>query len=258
MVSLSPATIDLCSDRDLGYERCRTRFAPGEALLLDEAYRLAQLPLIAPDHPRVIPRREGASYEMGRHEQILSLVLPVPSGLLLGSEAFRALDAELRTAFAEKIAWDVQARRQDKLHATLCGSLAVADEPLPLTEDHRRELSRLGPIEVELRGLFSGNVNVGRLYLRAYPEQRSGGNLFQQVQRALGRRETDLYLVGLYHFTDDLNVGEAAILSDIIERWWSRPIMRFRAGHLWLLGARDDLVLDSAVIETIPLVAPHR
>jgi hypothetical protein len=112
----------------------------------------------------------------------------------------------------------------------------------------------LGPISIELRGLFSGNVNVGRLYLRAYPESRNGQNVFRQIQRIMGRRETDLYVVGLYNLTDDLDAAEAAALGDLIERWWSRPILRFEVDHLWLLRATDDLVLDSAVTEAVPLV----
>jgi hypothetical protein len=48
------ANIDFCPDNELGYERSRTRFIPGAGLTLDEAYRLAHLPLAAPDHPRII------------------------------------------------------------------------------------------------------------------------------------------------------------------------------------------------------------
>ena len=77
--------------------------------------------------------------------------------------------------------------------------------------------------------------------------------MFQQIQRTLGRPETDLYLVGVYNFTDHLDVAEAAALKSIIERWWDRPILTFEANYLWHLGASDDLVLDSAVEEILPL-----
>jgi hypothetical protein len=250
-----PTPVDLCPDDGLGYERSRTRFVPGEGLALDDGYRLAHLPLVAPDHPRVVPSREGTFYAMGRHPRVFSLVLPIPSEALLRSEAYRELDAELRAApFGGKIAWNLLEQRQEKLHATICGSLAVGDEAPALSEEERRRLGRLGPVHVELRGLFSGNVNVGRLYLRAYPERRNGANMFQELQRALGRRETDLYVVGLYNLTDDLNAAEAKALAGLVERWWDRPILSFQADHLWLLGSTDDLVLDSAVAETIPLV----
>jgi hypothetical protein len=91
------------------------------------------------------------------------------------------------------------------------------------------------------------------LYLRAYPESRNGENIFRRIQRGLGCRETDLYVVGLYNMTDDLDAAEAAALAALIDRWWDRTILRFEIDHLWLMGASDDLVLDSAVEETVPL-----
>jgi hypothetical protein len=101
--------------------------------------------------------------------------------------------------------------------------------------------------------LFSGNVNRGRLYLRAYPESRRGENVFRQIQRSLGCRETDLYVVGLYNMTDDLDADETAALAALIDRWWDRTILQFEVDHLWLMGSCDDLVLDSTIAETVPL-----
>ena len=246
---------DFCSDRELGYQRNRTEFTEGRGLLLDGTYRLAHLPLVAPDHPRAIPFRDGAFYSKGRHPRVFSLVLPVPGEVLLQSPSYRRLEAELRGApFAGKIAWHVIEQRQSKLHATICGGLGLGDEAPRLEEQQLRRLARLGPIDVELRGLFSGNVNVGRLYLRAYPERRHDRNVFRQIQHALGRPETDLYVVGLWNLMDDLDIPQAAALGSMIERWWERPILRFRSDHLWLLGAADDLVLDSAVSQIVPLV----
>src|SRR3954451_6620931 len=96
--------IDLCSDRELGYERNRMCFEAGAGLSLDETYRLAHLPLVAPHHPHVIPAREGTYYVMGCHPQVFSLVLPIPDEALLRSAAYQELNAELRAApFAAKI-----------------------------------------------------------------------------------------------------------------------------------------------------------
>jgi hypothetical protein len=64
------------------------------------------------------------------------------------------------------------------------------------------------------------------------------------VQRALGRPETDLWLVGIYNLVDNLTAGEARELKAILDEWWDVGLLRFTATHLWLLGARDDLVLD--------------
>lgn len=250
---MTQAAARLCGDDDLGYLRSRTGFTAGAGLRLDDAYRIAHLPLVAPEHPDVIASGDGKPYAMGRHEAVFSLVLPIPRDALIGSDAYGALEAELRQApFGRKIAWDLLARRRDKLHATICGSLGVGTAPV-LDDAQRRRLRRFGPVRVELRGLFSGNVNVGRLYLRAYPECRGGVNLFQELQRSLGRPTTDLYLVGLYNLTDHLDAAEASALADVLARWWDRPILAFEADHLWLLGARDDLVLDSAVSEVIAL-----
>lgn len=242
-----------CGDAELGYLRSRTAFAPGAPLLLDEPYRLAHLPLVAPDHPSVIPHQDGKFYEMGRHPTVYSLVLPVDDAALRRSEAFNALEAELRAApFAGKIAWDILPKRAGKLHATICGSLGI-DNPPAIAAEHRQALARLGPVGVELRGLFSGNINRGRLYLRAYPERRGGSNAFHMIQAGMGRPQTDLYVVGLYNLIDDLDPAEASALSELISRWWERPLLRFDAGELWLLGARDDLVLDAEIVEALPL-----
>jgi hypothetical protein len=253
-MNYSPPAHVFCEDSELGYERSRTRFISGEGLILDETYRLAHLPLIAPDHPRVIRTREGSSYVMGRHDRVFSLVLPISGDLLFGSPAYRELNEALRASpFAHKIAWDLLDRRKDKLHATICGSLSSGEPPV-IDRMQRQELAGLGPVHVELRGLFSGSVNRGRLYLRAYPESRKGKNVFRHIQRSLGCRETDLYVVGLYNLTDDLDADEAAALASLIDRWWDRTILQLTVDHLWLMGACDDLVLDSTMAELVPLV----
>ena len=248
-----PAGVAFCGDDALAYRRSRTRFAPGEGLTLDEAYRRAHLPLVAPRHPRVIAADAARGYAMGRHAPVFSLVLPVPAAALEAAAAWRELDREFRAApFAAKVAWDLLPRRRARLHATLCGSLSAGEPPV-LDPATRAALARLGPVAVELRGVLSGNVNVGRLYLRAYPECRDGADVLAGVQRALGRPETGFYGVGMWNLTDDLDASEAAALAALIERWWDRPVLRLAVDALWLLGSRDDLVLDGEVVETIAL-----
>jgi hypothetical protein len=245
--------VDLCTDSELGYLQSRTRFAPGAKLRLDEAYRLAHLPLIVPDHPDVIRSRPDGAYRMGRHDRIFSLVLPVPPDALERSAAYRELEADLRRApFAHKIAWDLLAKRRARLHATICGSLSK-QIPYRVSDEERAAFRRMGPLHVELRGLFSGNINIGRLYLRVYPECRDGENLLRQAQRIIGRPETNLYLVGLFNFVDHLGGAEAEVLQDLIQRWWDRSILTLDVSALWLLSASDDLVLDAMVEEVIPL-----
>jgi len=173
----------------------------------------------------------------------------------ISDTARRRLEAELKASpLASKIAWDIVERRRHKLHATICGSLSAGQTPPVLDAAQRAALRHLGPVTVELRGLFSGSANRGRLYLRAYPEKRDGLNVFHRIQQVLGRRVTGLYVVGIYNLTDDLDASECSILSELLARWWDRSIVRFRAEALWLLGANDDLVLDSETSEIVPLV----
>lgn len=242
---------ELIGDEDLAYLRSRTAFTAGVGMALDESYRLAHLPLIDPAHPKAIARKDGTHYENGRHPPIYSLVVPALD--LPEAPAYRQLEQELRQArFAGKIAWDLVAERRPKLHATVCGSLSTGTPPA-IDPAARKALARIGPVTMELRGLFSGNVNRGRLYLRLYPERRDGENALHLIQRALGRPSSDLYVVGIWNLSEDLDATEAAALAGLIERWWDRPILRFAADELWLMGAKDDLVLDSEVVETLSL-----
>ena len=242
-----------CEDAALGYRRSLTDFS--NPLSLDDSYRLAHLPLVAPEHPRMIARREGKFYELGRHPRVFSLVLPVADAALRASPAFLALEAELRAApFARKIAWEILPRRRDRLHATVCGSLGI-DEPPAIARATHDALGEIEPFAVELRGLFSGNVNRGRLYLAAYPEERGGANMLQVVQAAFGRPPGDLWLVGLYNLTDDLDPAETAALAGIVARWWNEPLLRFTTTDLQVMAAGDDLVLDGTVEATLPLGA---
>lgn len=174
---------------------------------------------------------------------------------LRASSAFLELEAELKAApFASKVAWDILPRRQDRLHATVCGSLSLA-EPPAISAKMRESLRRIGPFTVELRGIFSGNVNRGRLYLPVYPEKRAGRNTLQEVQAAFGQAPGDLWLTGLYNLTDDLDANETAALAHIIERWWNRPLLSVTISELQVMGASDDLVLDAHVEAVLSLGA---
>ena len=93
----------------------------------------------------------------------------------------------------------------------------------------------------------------GRLYLAAYPEIHGGTNMLQAVQAAFGRPPGDLWLVGLYNLTDDLDAAETSALAEIVARWWNEPLLRFTATELQLMAAGDDLVLDGSVEATLPL-----
>lgn len=241
-------------DESLGYANALMLPASGQAFRFDESYRRAHLPLIAPGHPRVIARDEQRGYAMGRHRMIYSAVLPIPADMLDASPQFRAMEQALGTAaFAKKIDWDLLPKRRDVLHATLCGTLS-ADEAPVIDDDLRQRLKNIGPFSMELRGVFSGNMNVGRLYLQLYPEMRGGDNVIHTVQAAFGRQPTGMYLVGLYNFRDELTVEESAALRAFLLEWWEKPLLRLVCEEIWILGARDDLVLERVIAERIKLL----
>jgi hypothetical protein len=216
-------SVVLCDDSELGYLASRTRFVEGQSLRLDDSYRLAHLPLVAPRHPGVIARRDGKPYDRGRHPPVGSLSLPVSGDALHRSPTATGLDDELRRSpLAAKVAWHILPQRRDRLHATLCGSLAAGPTPAAIGAAERTALAQVGPLTVELRGLFSGNINLGRLYMRVYPEKRGGLNAFHRIQDIMGYRRTNLYVVGLYNLIDDLDAAETALLAGLIERWWDK------------------------------------
>lgn len=245
-------TIRLCSDGELGYERSRTSFIDGRGLRLDESYRLAHLPLVAPEHPLVIARHPDKDYDKGIHVlRIFSLVLPIPWAALDQSPAFHRMDAEVRHAsFGQKINWARVHERRHKLHATVCNSISVGDAP-QFTNELRHELKSVGPIHCEIRGLFSGTLNVGRLYLKVYPERKSEGNPLHRIQQILGARLADVYLVGLYNLVDDLGPDETSALSAVIGRWWHTPLAHIQSVDLAVMGTLDDLALNSMIVERI-------
>ena len=78
--------------------------------------------------------------------------------------------------------------------------------------------------------------------------------MFHRIQQVLGRRTTNLYVVGIYNLTDDLDASEGSILCTLLARWWDRSIVTFQAEALWLLGASDDLVLGPETVERVPLI----
>lgn len=243
---------EFIGDEALDYRLSRTPFQPGAGLVLDEAYRRAHLPLVAPAHPACITEDPERGYKMGRHETIWSLVIPVPAEFLVQSSAFEQIETELRASpIAPKIAWQVTEARRNVLHVTICGALGRGQAP-SLTPGQRAAFAAMKPFSILFRGLFSGNVNLGRLYLPLYPENR-GGNVIGQLQKALGRPSTSLYVLGLHNLTDHLSPDEAQWLADALIRWEAIEIGRLTVDHLWLLGSRDDLALDSEVAEIIHL-----
>jgi hypothetical protein len=73
------------------------------------------------------------------------------------------------------------------------------------------------------------------------------------VQGILGTGLRDMYLAGYWNLTDHLDAAEAAWLARWLDSWGPATVATFTLDHLWLLAARDDLVLDAEVREVISL-----
>ncbi len=242
-----------CNDSQLLYNDYETEFINGEGLLFDESYRLAHLPLVAPNHPRVIQTKSGTNYNAGTHEPVYSIVIPIYTEQLHSSAEFLKLYKELRASkISHKISWETFSERKSKLHATICGAISTEDPPA-IEDKVFTKLREIGPVSFRIRGLFSGNINIGRLYLKVYPEQRAGTNMFHVLQQIFGTPITHLYVVGLFNFIDELDHEEARELEMLLNVWRDIEFLEMEIEELWILKSRDDLVLNGNVVQTIPI-----
>ncbi|MEH6476822.1 MAG: hypothetical protein V7727_14115 [Sneathiella sp.] len=241
-------------DDQLAYERYRTEFFDNQGLSFDTAYRLAHLPLVAPDHPLVIKSDPNKGYDMGLHNLVYSVAMPLPEDKIFSSSIFQEFIKEIsNTKLASKISWPSFEQRKNKLHATICSFLSTDEAPV-IAQEVFEKVAQTEGFSVQVRGLFSGNLNVGRLYLRMYPEMRRGINVCHQIQKAFDKKPTDLYVVGILNLIDELDADEATTLSALIERWWDRQFVQIDLKELWMVKTRDDLVLDGCIDRVIPLV----
>lgn len=252
MTQMNQGTI-FCSDHQLSYKDCQTEISDGQGLLFDEPYRLAHLPLVAPDHPRVIQTKPGTSYNCGLHDPVYSVALPIHENQMDKSEEFKRLCDELRTSgFSHKLSWNTFSQRKNKLHATICGQKSIKDAP-HVKQYVLEKLRHIGPVSIKVRGLFSGNINIGRLYLKVYPEQRDGKNMCHTIQQIFDAPLTDLYIVGLFNFIDELNIEEAQEFKKLLHLWQDVEFLQIEVEELWMLESRDDLVLDGGIAIKIPM-----
>jgi hypothetical protein len=149
------------SDFELEYPSIRWRFREGEGLLFDESYRIAHLPLIAPQSSEAICVGPG-DYRMGRYRAARhSLVLPIGAEALSKSESFAWLETR-DSSFVEKIDWSLLPRRAAKLHVTLCTGLEAGDLHA-IIGTAQQFLPHTRAIAAQVGGPLVGNKNTGRI-----------------------------------------------------------------------------------------------
>lgn len=242
-------------DDDLGYMRQRAVFGPGSRLVLDEAYRSNQLPLLNPDHPRVIARPPGTETVLGRHAgRRLAVVAWIAPRTLEESVAYRDLVGTLRDSpVAAKIDWRMAEFRRDLLHATLWSRLELTMD----VDEARQRLSLArgsGSIEIVIGGFWMGSAfNRGRIYLPLYPERRQEGDALALLQRRLGGRETGVYAVGLFNLVDDLDEAETAALAQVIGAAEGRIVAETTIREIALIETHDDLALSGRTVDVAAL-----
>lgn len=237
-----------CAPQSLAYERSRWVFQQGVPLTFDETYRVAHLPLVAREHPAVIPAAK-LDYEWGRYDRArYSLIAPVDISALSAGLAFQSIERDIRSrSFAHKIAWDMVRRRASKLHVTVAGGLREAD--LEACASAVREALRGKPsLRYRLGGPFVGTKNTGRIYFTTYPEATTSGDVFAMLQDALGIARTGFYVLGYYNLLDELNVGETADLADFLATWREATVAESSTSSLCILATHDDLALDSQIV----------
>jgi hypothetical protein len=130
------------------------------------------------------------------------------------------------------------------LHATIASGLSEPelDRYAAAVQDL---LDRIGSISVCLKGPFMGTRNTGRIYFPVYPQKIQGEDAFALVQKRIGAPLTNLYLVGYYHFHDELDPLETLELADLLDRWRDRIVVRTTIPFLELHATNDDLALSA-------------
>ena len=236
----------------LNYAASRRVFQPGDTLQFDPAYRLAHLPLLAPDHPASIRAAPGQDYRDGTYVKPRhSLVMPLRAQDLTGAPNFQAMERDLRaTSFAPKIAWRLGEQRADKLHATVVNGLSEADIA-PCAAAVARALARLGPLSFRLGGPLAGNKNLGRLYFPVYPQTVDGEDAFGLIQDVIGRPRTRFYVVGYYNLVDELDATETAELARWLDSWGPATVLETKLSALIIQATNDDLALSGRPVTVI-------
>jgi hypothetical protein len=238
-------------DGELAYTEDSIHRAESAPWALGSMYKVAHLPLVAPNSALV--DHSDHRYVMGRRNEVAySAVVRVPLACFAGSETWTKAERELREApFASKIAWDAAGRRANKLHATIAP--VAWPKGQPTSTDVEAALREVGPFRAEIRNLFAGTKNFGRLYTCLYPERRSGNHPLATIQTILGAPVRNFYAVGLFNLIDDLTAAEAAALRGIVDRNWGQCFGEIRVESIEILATKDDLALDSWTASTLGL-----
>lgn len=232
------------------YREMRWSPEPGQALVFDEQYRSAQLPLVAPGHPRVLERVPGRDYRFGRYERArVSLVADLGASFLELEVSRLLLERLAASSFADKIAFDLIETRAANLHCTIVGDVQPT---VAQREDVSRVLHTSAALEPVAHGPFVGHFNRGRIYIPVEFVRSRDCAVVDAVSACFGKGRPTFAAVGLVNLRDELLPDEARDLADLIEDMaeMREPLPLTRMS--WT-STTDDLTLDMRRLETIRL-----
>lgn len=237
------------TDDDRRYQEALFEFTQGTGMVFDRAYCEAQLPLVAPHHPKVLSESADGLL-MGMYtESVYSVILELEWSVFGNAMAFQGLFVDLKqSCFASKIAWDMFESRRDKLHVTICGRI----DPLVIqqhVDEWRAQLAQTSLQRFQVVGLFAGQFNRGRLYAKLRPVPDNSRASLRELADVLGCATTPIHLVGLFNLTDELSEFEAQELNRLIQKWWNVSYFTITPTHLTLSSTRDHLNLTVAAVD---------
>lgn len=223
--------------------------AAGDGLRFDRRYRLAQLPLVAPGHPRAVETSADSDYRGGRYERArVSLVADLGPAFLQHPAYRRLLDALAASTFSHKVAFDIAETRAPNVHCTLVGDI----DPSPaLRAAARRALTEVSPFSVVLHGPFVGRFNRGRIYLPLEFDRPADGRALDALCRVYGRERPGFLAIGLVNLRDELDAAEAHDLAALLASQQQRS--RLPVTRLSWTATNDDLALSMRRLETVEL-----
>ncbi len=224
-----------------------------EPLKFDARYRAAQLPLVYPESELAVHTDPDGRYTRGRRDVTYSVVLPIDGESLANSSSMRQLIERLKSAdLHQKFNWDMEQRRRGVLHATISGTIPFDPEG-KVPEELKVALQQIPTFAFQLKGLFMGSFNTGRVYIQVFPETNGNSVLTDKVCDALGCQHNRLLLCGYLNLTEELTGEEAALLSEICTDMQEVVFDTQTCTSIVVMKSYDDLVLRSGVTHRVAL-----
>ncbi|NQX14022.1 hypothetical protein HQQ80_20545 [Microbacteriaceae bacterium VKM Ac-2855] len=229
----------------------RHRFIDGAGLEFDDHYRAAQLPLVAPNHPRALETLPGRDYRNGSYDRARTSLVMDLAPALVDSLIFRTVCERLRiTTFAPKVAFDALAKRMKTLHATIVGDVPFVAATHAAAV--RSIANKVGVLRPRLHGPFIGDFNVGRIYLPLEFCKPRELRALAEWNDLFGKPLPRLVAVGILNLSEELSASESAQLAQLISEWDLAP-SPIAVDRLSWTQTHDDLTLRSHRLESIDL-----